>query len=701
LPLDDQAPYALTVQGSAHNSRLSLPAERDLRILLDTSSLLHDRSEAALERFFVPVVHATGQKLIVPLKVQEEIRKHTRSPSADLRAKAVRADDLVGRFRALGVVDLFSDGEQTFADNVMQLVIVRFCERYHFCLLTQDRDLATDVLRLGERRSVRAKSVMACRLGDDGGLDEWYLARGGAMWRPLEAGTPERGPTHETTPFRLGSGQPRSPGAPLVSTSVPAEGDVVVDSAGGRTRLGRTLGTGGEGAVFATDGDLVCKTYHGARLTTGLRDKLMLMLANPVEHPSICWPRSLAMNERGELVGYLMPPARGKELQRTVFVKPLLQAAFPRWSRIELATLAISVLEPMLALHERNVILGDINPLNILVASEREVFFVDSDSYQIEDFVCPVGTATFLAPDLLGRKLDGILRDFSHEYFAVATLVFMMLVPGKPPYSHAGGGDPAENVRTRHFPYGLAEKKGEKVPQGPWRFIWSHLPFYMKEAFHEAFSHDARIATAEWLELLRRYQSDLRRGFVSSEIFPTTFKRLKPEEVRRKGGSWVACRECGDGFGSFEKGVDVCPTCFVKETEVRCFLCEKPFLARASHVQRLAGKQPFCPSCRALVVKRPCRECRTVFELTAGDRAHFKRKQLSLPTRCEGCRARRRSPALAPPVAPAAPIAPAFARLLEQAIPPAKPQELAATKPEPQVRPGGLLDALRRMFGGS
>ena len=44
----------------------------------------------------------------------------------------------------------------------------------------------------------------------------------------------------------------------------------------------------------------------------------------------------------------------------------------------------------MVYLHERNIIMGDINALNILVVSPTEVYFVDTDSYQIEEFPCPV-----------------------------------------------------------------------------------------------------------------------------------------------------------------------------------------------------------------------------------------------------------------------------------------------------------------------
>lgn len=86
-------------------------------------------------------------------------------------------------------------------------------------------------------------------------------------------------------------------------------------------------------------------------------------------------------------------------------------------------------------LHERNIILGDINPANILVVSPKEVYFVDTDSYQIENFPCPVGTDNFTAREIQGKNYAEFLHMMGNEYFALATLLFMIIVPGKPPYS--------------------------------------------------------------------------------------------------------------------------------------------------------------------------------------------------------------------------------------------------------------------------
>jgi ribosomal protein L27 len=341
-------------------------------------------------------------------------------------------------------------------------------------------------------------------------------------------------PAAEVKKFHLRNGATRVDNRILVVSNPVVEGSLLVDDSGMKIQLGKKIGAGGEGTVFATSEKQVCKVYEGQRLTAGTKAKIELMLRKPVHHPGICWPLSLARNERGEFVGYFMNRATGRELQRTVFVKPLLEQIFPDWTRIQLVVLTASILNLVLLLHERNVLIGDISHRNILVKDEKTVFFVDTDSYQIEDFPCPVGTATFLPPELRGQDLSSVLRELRNEHFALATLVFMMLMPGKPPYSHAGGGDPAENVRTRHFPYALGEKRGKGVPDGPWRFMWSHLPFYLKEMFHQVFSDEKRPSAADWRTTMKRYYSDLTNGYLSHEIFPTSFKLLNEAGELRK-----------------------------------------------------------------------------------------------------------------------------------------------------------------------
>lgn len=322
--------------------------------------------------------------------------------------------------------------------------------------------------------------------------------------------------------------------------------------------LGSELGSGGEGRVYEVleRDDLVCKILHPERRHSTL-PKIMAMISKQNEFvatPAICWPRCLVA-ESGLPIGYVMPKASGSELQRSVFIPPLLRKTYPSWTRLDLVRLAESILRGVQTLHEKSILLGDVNARNIMVRADSSISLIDCDSFQMGSFVCPVGSLPYLAPELIGLDLKVVRRTMAHENFAIATLIFMVLLPGKPPFSHRGGTDPASNVRKGHFPYPLDEQGSENRPDGQWRYCWSHLPRYVKEAFYEAFGRDSTTASRpsvrKWLEEMRRYRSDLGKGYVSDVIFPTDYKpKVDPivqervqERRRRKKATFASLQE--------------------------------------------------------------------------------------------------------------------------------------------------------------
>ena len=421
--------------------------------------------------------------------------------------------------------------------------------------------------------------------------------------------------------FSLRSGAPRrADSGPLPRRTHPDLGAVLLTADGRAHILVAKIGAGGEGTVYRTSSGLACKVYDPARFTRTTLAKLELMSQRQLDIPGVCWPTSVASTRDGDPVGYFMPVAAGHEVQRSIFVKPLLTQTFPRWDRLNLARATATVLRSFVALHEHNVLVGDVNPRNVLLADEATAYLVDADSFQVEDFACPVGTPPFLHPELAGRDLGTVLRSPIHESFAVSTFVFMMLMPGKPPYSHAGGGDPVTNVRTRHFPYPLGERRAEKAPDGPWRYMWSHLPRSLRQAFHDVFVRGDVKSARDWLELVDGYARMLDGGKLGREIHPRGFRKLSREEVERHGGRMVRCTVCNAEFGERDA----------------------------------ANAAPVCPACTPAPMNAVCRACGSEFRISGGEQVFFQSRQLSIPRRCKPCRATRGA-APAPTAAPASP----------------------------------------------
>lgn len=332
--------------------------------------------------------------------------------------------------------------------------------------------------------------------------------------------------------------------------------------------LGSSISAGGEGRIYgSSNSGLVCKIYHADKLTLLRQKKIQLMVSRKIDRLGICWPIDMLRNEHGEFVGYLMPRAMGKTLQSSMFVKPVLEKTYPRWRRVDLVRLCLAFLQHMQFLHSLNIIVGDINPMNFLVTDDSNTLWVvDTDSFQIENFPCPVGTVNFTAPEIQGCNYSDFLRTKDHELFAVATMLFMLLHPGKPPYSQQGGGSPADNIKAMDFPYRFRKNDdgydGKNAPHGPWQMIWANLPFHIKEHFHLAFRENRRLSIDEWLRAFRKYDYMLGKGQTSTELFPMSFRVRDPIDV--------PCGKCGNVHTASRQWV-------TKLNE--------------------SGKRPWCPEC--------------------------------------------------------------------------------------------------------
>jgi hypothetical protein len=305
--------------------------------------------------------------------------------------------------------------------------------------------------------------------------------------------------------------------------------------------LGRCIASGGEGWIqqvvlpdeTAASRTLVCKVLK--RPSAWRRSKLEWMLAVPQRPSGAAWPTALVGDARGDWLGFLLPKVPGDELQH------VLQRVWSagddslRPTRRQLARLAQQSVARIEEVHALGVLVGDVQPKNLL-ATDDDVVLIDTDSFQVDGYPCPVGIVEFLHPELLGRDLKQTLRTPLHERFAVATLVFQTLMGRQSPYAHIGGGTPLENQRKGHFPYraGVGGLRG--VPQGsrgPTARMWGHLSPELQQAFRASFEDRTPPELPVWRALLAEYEEALGNGLYSNEAIPPA--RLK--SWRTDGGA--------------------------------------------------------------------------------------------------------------------------------------------------------------------
>ena len=275
--------------------------------------------------------------------------------------------------------------------------------------------------------------------------------------------------------------------------------------------LTELIGEGGEGNIYGTNSPFLAKIYKEGKSRKMTEEKLSLMLSRRIICNGICYPTAKLFDKNGTFVGFLMPAGRGKDLDK-LWNDGTRALYFPDWERKDLIMLCVTLLEKIKYLHDRNLLIGDINGKNFLVETPEKVWFVDTDSYQVEGYPCPVGTEDFSAPEIQNRNFRTFLRTKGNENFAVAVLLFKVMMLGKHPYSQIGGESIKDNIKEGNFPY-LKEEHSLIAPKGPWEKIWESLPSNLRDAFFNTFSsngkynmEEMRPGVDEWLDLFLKYQ---------------------------------------------------------------------------------------------------------------------------------------------------------------------------------------------------
>lgn len=633
------------------------------KIFVDTCSLLHFASDQFWTHA-VPIIQKTANRVIVPIRAMEEIKKHcTNADKPELMKKAKVALENLNRLVSAGLLELRGEETDNFADNVFQVVFTKFRMTHKLLLITQDGDLAADIFNLNNVKSVKAKPVYVKRINKYGYLSNFDFSHNQSKGRVghSKETSPRKVEEEETIlekeTFALCNKITNISDTKLPVSKIPNAGESAYVFSGEKEveiKLFEAVASGGEGSIFTTNTPYVAKIYKKEKLDKRKYEKIKLMLSREIKFEGICYPVACLYNKDKQFVGYLMPKANGKELQKSLFIKPLFLKNFPTWKKRDVVELCVTILEKIKYLHDRNIIMGDINPANILVVSPKEVYFVDTDSYQIEGFPCPVGTINYTAPEIQRKNFDSFLRTFGNENFAVATLLFMIMLPGKPPYSQQGGESPIDNIVKMDFSYPFGEQSNKKTPDGPWRFIWSHLTYDIKESFYQTFRKDGdtstektRLSVEEWLSKFKYYLHLLDSGKLgeqdkmSEELFPNRHKK-NPKVTYTK------CTLCSREVPEETCRNGICKECLNTGDVYKCSKCGKEILY--SNYQKYiknARRHDVCQECfeygNEIYSTVRCSDCGRTFEITNRQYDFYFSKGLNLPKRCDQCRKNKQS----------------------------------------------------------
>ncbi|MBQ9478827.1 MAG: zinc-ribbon domain containing protein [Selenomonadaceae bacterium] len=611
---------------------------KDYKIFVDTCSLIYDMGDVFWIRL-LELLEINGRLVFVPQSVINELGKYADSKTAkpETVERARLQQELLREMLRHDLMKVYGDG-QTHADNELKTICTRYRVKYKILLITQDNDLAKDILKLNEDTSTIAHKIVAKRISPNGRLIDYG-------WQDTSMNFTRDG----IEPFDICTKVTEIDNTPIKLTAEVQEGSKLTTRDRKPIELKKKLASGGEGIIYSTNTEYVAKIYKPEHLTIRRQKKLMMMLSRPIKYDGLCWPVTELYNNQSEFVGFLMPVAKGEQIQRSIFLPMIFKEDFPEWKRHDMVELCLTILRKIIFLHEHNVVIGDLNPANILVVSPKEVYFVDVDSYQIEDFPCPVGTINYTAPEIQQKNFGTFLRTMGNENFAVATLLFMLMLPGKTPYDQQGGEDPVTNIINMDFSYPFGEESNGRTPDGPWRFMWSHMTYKIKEAFYNTFKkgkryalEDERLSSKDWYDLFNEYLRLLNNGkliaqdAMSDDIFPTRFK-YDPKS------NYVKCMFC-DELILESLNRKVCRQCGNKEIKTyKCKGCGKEmvFTYHEKYNRGLVRGYAYCQDCRTKVVYSAyCTQCGEHYEMTGGETDFFLTRGSELPRICQKCRQR-------------------------------------------------------------
>lgn len=457
----------------------------------------------------------------------------------------------------------------------------------------------------------------------------------------------------------------------LPLTAEPRTGDRLQTEEGGSVLLTAPLmeggeeARGGEGAVCETSlPGQVAKIYFADHLTAGRRDKLTEMLRHDPGLAGLCWPTHLLYNDQGEFVGYTMLRAPENAMP---FSKSVLKIGSPSqrkaymstWTRSDLIRAARGAARLLAGLHRCNILMGDVNAGNFMVdlQDSSQVYAVDTDSFQLGGYPCPVGFEDFTHPGTAARlgvtgalRFGTFLRTQEEEEYALAILLFEILFLGVNPFVTKSEKNYLEAMRTRSFPYANIRDEWT-VPDGDNWMIWKNLPRKITDAFTATFTKWETTSAREWEKMLDSYLYSIEHYNFSDELAPVKYHEFDPKDPTyvdvtcayckkefnvhktryadlKNSGRPIFCRDCTNFLNLHRE--EPYPEA------MKCSKCGKVFRTTIGHAFHIeAGVEPaLCPDCRNPEVE--CEGCGRKFRIPFDQLARLKAKKA--PVLCKDCR---------------------------------------------------------------
>ena len=198
------------------------------------------------------------------------------------------------------------------------------------------------------------------------------------------------------------------------------------DGSGATVTLGTALGSGGEGNVYRVNEHphLVAKIYAKSLPPEQSRKLAAMVRAGDDALRAVAaWPTGM-LYAHAKPVGFTMPLLDTERPLHELFGPRSRHERFPHANWTFLIHTGRNLARAFSTLHERQIVVGDVNSNNIVVRSDSTARLIDCDSFQFpwngSLFRCNVGVADYQPPELQHGDLSRIERLPQHDLFGLA-----------------------------------------------------------------------------------------------------------------------------------------------------------------------------------------------------------------------------------------------------------------------------------------
>lgn len=633
------------------------------QIVIEADACMHEAFNKFISNI-IPFLEIYNRKLVIFSATFDELCEYMKSNDKNIVGKTKRAIESIIRLENADIIRIMEllDGE-TIVSKLQSLQ-----GRVNMTLITQDKNEARMIIDGNTAQSkieVRqinkfgflSPHIMKSENQSQTSAEEYVISENEAPFRVVDDNHMYKG---SFNCFR--------------SEYEYKENDVVC-SEGRRLILDKKIAEGGEGTVFSVVGlpDMLVKIFNDKKVNSAERSfysrkKVELLLESNIrKRPDVCFPVAKVTDKNGNYIGYIMPKADGISMNRLLIgSQTTIKEYFgENTNRKQTVELCIAFLKAVKFLHDNNIVIGDIRPENIIVKNPTEIAIIDTDSFQLNEFTCPVGIPLYTAPERITDDFKMInkstfMKKKSDDCFAVATILFQILMPAKEPYSKSDSAEEdLEAIKNGIFAYphpNMSQRATTaQAPKGNWRFCWSHTYRDVRAMLYETFMKGSehylpenRYTVNDWLKVFKLYYKKITSGEItrfdpmSLDLIPIRFIRSRRLEYGKCKNpdcklDIVSTLDLNKYYGYCYKcahatQTSLCPVCKQNDVvyKVIDFLEKKP-------------KPDKCFECRQKELSdvyetRICSDCGKAFDITVREKERINSRRYEFPERCKDCR---------------------------------------------------------------